>query len=908
MLGFAPTASEITSIDLQFRKSFYEYRIAVVQNENLRDVQQETYHRNQRMCIACPRGSEPGIIYSAIDGMFRCGRRKKAGKHSVSEQHLSYVVTNPSVTRAYLEEHNATHETGTKRRCTPKKNPAQSAQGKKTTKKRTVKGAPRNEDASNQVKNALPKPCPDRFRAGDTIRSRSRLDILDETGAMVEMCARHEFVRSVSNIYHGERFEYADLEMTKLLKFINEDYTSTGEDTLEHRRRVILFYDVNCQYLPHIRNVSPHVDPWNQITAVVNAWHSACHSEECQLQYHPSRIPGCGLCEGEAAERLWSKLGDFHTLVKEMLASTRQEQIEDFVLHFNNLKIHGLGVSLAGKYKSALNGLLFTKEILHHILSEKHSDGEEETQLTIEFAASLARQDREGKPIFSWQAAGKNKINLDDDGEDQSPLVLQLKSFRGQIRELAVFRWNVIRLKRSKRFVGGQRNTQALYQQIKKTDKSIVSLVEKYNDTIEELMSCGNDEFKPVTTKNVLWFKSPFWLGTNISAEKLRSRRIVDYYCKMERHLEEIWLLEDDSSRFKEHLKQDAELLLDYLGHVDQLYICGDLELDDYSRKGLKAAVSVQLGTIYDLHNKHSLPDAAQYAVPSRDLGLSGAIRKLYGLELQSSDISEFPDFQENDKLNESSHGIYLSSIRDESTRFEEDDMAEPNEGSDSELGLEDVMSECVLEDQDAKTDGLSLPIDQDRALNMAIWKERIGSPTRWLSSECMIRAFEIMHSAAPPGAFFPPIFRIDRFLENAKWSTATKKKFGASRASLVNFLNFTDKHWVTVKCEHDPVNRVLVYDSANDGSPTEIPQGIVDGFSRFFAGESFKMEHVLDVQQQRDACNCGVFSILYAQCLFRGEDPAAYIWKSDMGEIRRELLWGMLKGNIPLLGRRELK
>lgn len=195
---------------------------------------------------------------------------------------------------------------------------------------------------------SIPKPCGDRFRAGDTIRSRSRIDTFDETGALAEMCARHEVVRSVTDLYHGEQFAYVDLILQKFLKKVNE---SEGPP-----RKCYSFYDVNCKYYPHQLKLGDQVDPKDQLVPVIPSFHVHSHEEDCILAYHPCRVPFCGLTDGECTERLWSGLGNHHNIVKEMLPASRHEQLEDSLLYFNHQKLLGMGKSLEKKFVNAIEG------------------------------------------------------------------------------------------------------------------------------------------------------------------------------------------------------------------------------------------------------------------------------------------------------------------------------------------------------------------------------------------------------------------------------------------------------------------------------------------------------------------------------------------------------------------------
>ena len=50
---------------------------------------------------------------------------------------------------------------------------------------------------------------------------------------------------------------------------------------------------------------------------------------DVQVRYSPRRLPGWGLCDGEVMERLWSYLGRFKKMTKEMSASHREDILSD---------------------------------------------------------------------------------------------------------------------------------------------------------------------------------------------------------------------------------------------------------------------------------------------------------------------------------------------------------------------------------------------------------------------------------------------------------------------------------------------------------------------------------------------------------------------------------------------------
>ena len=57
----------------------------------------------------------------------------------------------------------------------------------------------------------------------------------------------------------------------------------------------------------------------------------------------PRRLENFGLIDGECMERLWSYLGKFSKITKEMTTGRRKDLLEDALSHFKSKKIEVLG-------------------------------------------------------------------------------------------------------------------------------------------------------------------------------------------------------------------------------------------------------------------------------------------------------------------------------------------------------------------------------------------------------------------------------------------------------------------------------------------------------------------------------------------------------------------------------------
>lgn len=65
------------------------------------------------------------------------------------------------------------------------------------------------------------------------------------------------------------------------------------------------------------------------ITHAIPTMHCYAHGVQCIKEFHQKRIEGTGTVEGEATERIWSLVGRFRSITKEMVPYKRNEQLED---------------------------------------------------------------------------------------------------------------------------------------------------------------------------------------------------------------------------------------------------------------------------------------------------------------------------------------------------------------------------------------------------------------------------------------------------------------------------------------------------------------------------------------------------------------------------------------------------
>jgi hypothetical protein len=62
-----------------------------------------------------------------------------------------------------------------------------------------------------------------------------------------------------------------------------------------------------------------------------------------QVKFSPRRLKGAGLFDGEGVERLWSFLGKFSLITKEMTPENRKDLLVEALLHYTRKLRHSLG-------------------------------------------------------------------------------------------------------------------------------------------------------------------------------------------------------------------------------------------------------------------------------------------------------------------------------------------------------------------------------------------------------------------------------------------------------------------------------------------------------------------------------------------------------------------------------------
>ncbi|KAH9919145.1 hypothetical protein B0H21DRAFT_713026 [Amylocystis lapponica] len=141
-------------------------------------------------------------------------------------------------------------------------------------------------------------------------------------------------------------------------------------------RRHVSGYDINCQYRlkfdARIAAIAKRaVDypsilryDFPMIVGAVGKFHSAAHRELCRFLFGYYWLPGVGMTDGEAPERIWATLNALASRTSQMTAGHRHDVINDHHSDMNARRVHGIAKQLLAKYTRAVKQGAVTQESL----------------------------------------------------------------------------------------------------------------------------------------------------------------------------------------------------------------------------------------------------------------------------------------------------------------------------------------------------------------------------------------------------------------------------------------------------------------------------------------------------------------------------------------------------------------
>lgn len=280
-----------------------------------------------------------------------------------------------------------------------------------------------------------------------------------ERGIVGLTCARHGTPLMAVDMPTAERFDYADFLISKII------------EAYGLRRHYHVFYDIACSYSVNFevnfcivsllfsltilalqeRMQSNYGINNVNVSFYVPAFHANAHVMSCIYKYHPKRFPEVGVIDGEDLERLWSTLGNFSPIVRNMSREARREQLEDALLGARARSLATLRERLKAKFQKIGKHLIFKQECLESFRPVHVSNQEFEDQ------------------IRSWL----QEQHVLQDPERPSSLIGQLRAFIG----------SQYRLLKSRKSQRGQIYLQKVMKSIFKAKRKIQTLV---SDGMEE--------------------------------------------------------------------------------------------------------------------------------------------------------------------------------------------------------------------------------------------------------------------------------------------------------------------------------------------------------------------------------------------------------------------------------------
>ncbi|EIW75466.1 hypothetical protein CONPUDRAFT_65969, partial [Coniophora puteana RWD-64-598 SS2] len=166
-----------------------------------------------------------------------------------------------------------------------------------------------------------------------TNKRRSHVQV---TGIAAVACARHAcFVpNATADLQFGERQ-------------INIDYVIVNAIWMMLVLRLVLFYDIACQYMVNfLTRVRDHpllsLPAGLKIIPSIGLFHVHGHRESCVARYSPTFIKGLGWVSGEGIETVWPGLNDLAHSTRYMAPGGRRQFLNLHMGWHNDKKKHGI--------------------------------------------------------------------------------------------------------------------------------------------------------------------------------------------------------------------------------------------------------------------------------------------------------------------------------------------------------------------------------------------------------------------------------------------------------------------------------------------------------------------------------------------------------------------------------------
>ncbi|KAL1714108.1 hypothetical protein EV715DRAFT_295467 [Schizophyllum commune] len=225
-----------------------------------------------------------------------------------------------------------------------------------------------------------------------------------ETGKMMGLCARHEFVQrnGIVPTQVGERYANTDYALGSLLRHHSSAL------------RLVLSYDICCQYSKRFKERLSKLPPlirfklaFSAVRFVIPKLHIHGHRLACQLLFSLNWMWGVGRTDGEGVERPWSFLGALCTSLRMMGPGSAADTLDDHFGHWNWMKLVGLGLLLRRRLIDALGELMQQRKEL-----EEFKRGQQGREKAWEAEVNKFEQDSSQPNPFELPKTGANESDV----------------------------------------------------------------------------------------------------------------------------------------------------------------------------------------------------------------------------------------------------------------------------------------------------------------------------------------------------------------------------------------------------------------------------------------------------------------------------------------------------------------
>ncbi|KAI3653938.1 hypothetical protein MP228_001885 [Amoeboaphelidium protococcarum] len=216
------------------------------------------------------------------------------------------------------------------------------------------------------------------FKAVTQVAGQLMSKFNDITGLFGACCARHgpAISRTYSNFEKGEKYLHADVAVLNVIQML-----ASFQDSPDQLK---VYYDVGCQWVVNLARRIGRTD-LSDIDVLVPALHLYAHQSYCQAKFSSKFSLWSGKTAGELMESLWSVIGNFGYITKNLCIAAREEVI-DHILWKHSMELNDkIVLQIVQRYEIAEQELLVLEEYLydHPVLKAQQMSVDEQCAAII---------------------------------------------------------------------------------------------------------------------------------------------------------------------------------------------------------------------------------------------------------------------------------------------------------------------------------------------------------------------------------------------------------------------------------------------------------------------------------------------------------------------------------------------